>query len=400
MRTAYIVAIVLAVVVVVAIVTKAVVVHVLKKKGREEILKTCSIVDDNTIFVSVVSVGDAVAAGSTIHTLFKEARCPLRVHVGVCEIYNDDGSTAGNPQTAVDVYKDLCTNSTSPFCLTDNIRVLRVPLSEAHGTFAAREHIERYLYRSETYVATVACPVTMSKNWDDYCIEALAKLDGRRVVLTTLLGPPSSDSHVPCAVAQPGTYIGVTGTTPVLLNEQAVDVPTFGAFRIKHVPTYRDGSDENTVHLLPSIAWSSSFSFSHGTRIDEVPFPRNGSWSVDPFEDVIMTCRLLQAKWGLYCPTGCVGQRGSDTNVTSLYYHQGSDMCGVPRFHADLARTTNITPDIIKSLGITRGRVSARARLGLSRAPNEHELRGKIGSTTEYLSLLARIDLTAHKEST
>lgn len=393
MKTAYIVAIVLTAAIIIAVVVKAVVVHVLRKKGREEVLKTCSIADGNTIFVSLVAVKDATGAGATLHSLFKEARCPLRVHVGLCEIYNDDGDHA-DQISAVDVYKDLCSNSTSPFCLTDNIRVLRVPASEAHGAFAAREHIERYLYRSETYVATFACPAAVSKHWDEYCVETFTKLECQTAVLTTQLGPQESGNAWACSVSQPGSYIGVTGTGPVVVNDQHINVPRFGGFRMKHVPTYRDGSDRQAVHTLPSIAWSSSFSFSLGIRIDDVPFPRNGTWPADPLEDVIMTCRLLAAKWKLFCPTGCVGQ----TQAGGL-----PDTAGGPlplQLHPDLARAACITPEGMKALGVVNGRVSARARLGLSRAPDEHELRGKIGSTTEYLSLLARIDLNPRKLET
>ena len=211
-------------------------------------------------------------------------------------------------------------------------------------------------------------------------------------MLTTQLGPPGS----PCVVTQPGTYIGVVDTAAVLVHGRALTVPTFGGFRIKHVPSYRAGADDQTVHVLPSMAWCSSFSFSLGTRIDSVPFPRNGTWAVDALEDVIMTCRLLQAGWALHCLTGCVGQRQRIAGKTADGLSSPSP--SPPDLRDDFARASCITPDTMKSLGIVQGRVSARARLGLSKAPDEHELRGKIGSTTEYLSLLARIDLTSKTE--
>ena len=141
--------------------------------------------------------------------------------------------------------------------------------------------------------------------------------------------------------------------------------------------------------LLPSIAWSAGFSFSNGDRVDAVPFPRLSSWDLDAFQDVIVTSKLLAAKWELYCFTACIGFRigpvvGNDMNV-------GIDAVPfIPQYLTDA-----LTPSILTAMGVAKGGVSARARLGLSASPSPEELRGKVGSTTAYLSLLARIDLTA-----
>ena len=387
MKTTYIVGIVVACVLIAAVSIHALVMHVMRKKKRTEILEHCTTVAKDTVFVSLVSYNDAYGAGQTLHSLFKEAQCPLRVYVGLCELYDDDVDAIR--VTATDVYKNLTQHSSAPFCLTDNIRVLRVPIREAHGLFAAREHIERYLYRSERFVMTLDCPAVVSSCWDTYCIKALTTLKRPYAILTTQLQAQlktQTDIAAESALKSPGTYIAVSGTQIALVRRRPFVLPVFNAFQIK---THTFASIDDHAILLPSIAWSASFSFSNGSRVDAVPFPRLSSWDLDAFQDVIVTSKLLAAKWELYCFTACIGYRIGP--IIGTYLNVGIDAVPfIPQYLTDA-----FTPSIVSAMGVTKGGVSARARLGLSASPSPTELRGKVGSTTAYLSLLARIDLTA-----
>lgn len=408
MRKSTLIVVIVLVVALVLLVTGNVVVrHVRTKREKRRIMDVCgdNANNNNSIFVTLVSYRDAVGAARTIDSLFSMAHCPLRVYVGLCEFHDDLHSV-------VAMYKDVCASNGSAFALADHIRVLRVPYGESKGAFTAREHVERYLYRSEAYVLSLDSPARLAKGWDKYLIDTLAAAAlggaGKRVVLSTQPEALSSNPNAPApSLDQPGTFLATMAATPV---------PRFAGYKLKKVPLDA---------VVPAVAWSAALAFSTGARIAEVPYPKDVTCCED-VEDFFMTLALRQQGYRLFHPAAQVAMaarrsalppRGDGSPGFGLNAEAGMMEADT---HADadlpannsagerleqelqcrfrLMRAASAWPVFratVQSMGVTAdmAQVTARGRMGLTQSPATEELEAKLGSTGEYLSLLSRIDL-------
>ncbi len=356
--------------------------HFRGKREKKRIMEACGGAADaaNSIFVTLVSYQDPVGAARTMDSLFTNAHCPLRVYVGLCEFYDDDATTT----TASAAYKDVCTQNASAFTLTDHIRVLRVPSHESKGAFTAREHIERYLFRSEAYVLSLGCPARVAKGWDKYLIDTLAGAalaeggdPGSRVVLSSRPEALPRNPNAPGpSLEQPGTFLAATSATPV---------PQFAGFKLRKV---------SLDAVVPAIAWSAALSFSTGKRVTDVPYPRDVVFCEDA-QDFVMTLALKQHGYRLFHPAAQVALCAWGSAQPEL---QALDLEQDQQCRQRLLRAASTLPvyrATVKAMGVAAdmAQVTARGRMGLTPTPGSEELEAKLGSTGEYLSLLSRIDL-------
>jgi hypothetical protein len=343
-----------------------------KKKERRRIQTACAASESaQTTFVVLVSLDNPKGAAATIQSLFERAHCPLRVYVGLVEIYGPHSQT-----TTLEEYEAGVRFSKAPFCLKDHVRVLKIPLSEHRGVVSAYEHAERYLYKNETFVVTMQPHTDLVPQWELLCISALSqqeKLNRTRhqpMVLTTVLATEPGSGAQPDPKV-PGTYCAFTPRGKLVAYPLKKLLPA--------VPT------------LPAVAWSSSFSFTTGVRVAAVPYnavPDGKPTGLDmAAHDMYMTLKLQNYKWQLLHPAFTVGvvRKGLPANAqgSSVWYQQLLKAAG------------GTGSGWFKVVDGLLPRVSARAQLGLSPTPSTDEVNAKLGSMGELYSMLSRLELHA-----
>ena len=370
-----------------------------RDRNKRRALAACEGKAD-TIFVMLVSYKDAGSAAQTLFSLFSKAVCPLRVYVGLYEFFDDEGEPSRvlrTPATsAVAVFDAMVKKSAAvAFSMQDHVRVLRAPASEFKNAAVAREQVQRFLYRNETFtlcLGRMGC-VLLSETWDTYLVSAhgagalKAKdraglsvgMGASSAVLTTVL----ENSGVEPSIARAGTFVGMGdfyGPFPKLL-----------AYRVKH------GVSTNVP--VPALAWSASFSFTRGA----LPYPghRDTSLSIDT-EDMIMTARLLERGSSMWHATKEIA---CNSVTAASGYNGGHGLWQLPVApqvspspRLSLTSRTPFLDRLLGTLGVDvfTQSVTVRARLGLLPSPNRQaEIHAKIGSAGDLLSLLSRLETKA-----
>ena len=118
-----------------------------RNKEKDRISEACASIKNETVFIMMVSHNDPFGTAETITDLFEKAFCPLRLYVGVFELF-----VPGGTANVVEEYELQTKFSKSPFCFKDHVRVIRIPVHESKGVLAAYEQIERHLYRGEKFM--------------------------------------------------------------------------------------------------------------------------------------------------------------------------------------------------------------------------------------------------------
>lgn len=336
-----------------------------RRREKNRISTACAAAATDTIFAIMISCRNAYATAKTLVSIFERAHCPLRVYVGVFELYDPTAS-----MSVIEEYELQCKFSAFPFCLKDHVRIIRMPSQENPGILAAHEQVDRHLFRGEKYVASIQPGSELAPAWDAYCIDCVT-LAGKRhstdkIVLTSL------HSGEQAATTLPGSYCG--------LHDDGALLP----YRIKHV---------KAAQFVAAMAWSSVFSFSSSRRLKDVPYERFPDADPDGLDavlhDMYMTILFIRGGWRILHPTGAVvaGAASQTSGRGSQKWRE--DMQTVNRKRA--------TPAAFQHLGITISgaaiHLSARSRLGLTVNAADDEIIAKLGSMGEYLSILSRLEL-------
>jgi hypothetical protein len=346
-----------------------------KRKEKRRVQTACASSDAaQTTFVALVSLANPRGAAATLLSIFERAHCPLRIYVGVIEIYGPaDGASV------LEEYESGVRFSRAPFCLKDHVRVIKIPLSEHRGIVSAYEQAERYLYKDEAFVCTMQPHTELAPQWEQHCIRALkqqAALNGSTVVvdntvLSTVLA--AAGSGQPAATA-PGTYCG------------------FGARG--RLAAYRMRKLLDAVPTVPAVAWSSSFSFAPGRRVGAVPYdvlPDAEPAGLDASgHDMYMSLKLATRGWVVVHPAFSVG----------VVHRQAAKAVGSATWYSALLRAAGSTAAAEEPFyrpGVVP-RITARAQLGLSPHPNPDEINVKLGSMGELYSMLSRIELRQQQQ--
>ena len=406
------------------------------RTARQNILSACRESNDTT-FVMLVADGTipAGAVALTLHAIFGAAACPLHVFVGLYQVVQDETDANGGvdamdaasgtirPDDAIlALYKELAATNDFPFQLVSaHVRVLRIPAAQYKGGFAAREQLLRYLYRGETNVMCLACPAVLTPRWDVKLNTALAQLEARHIrgaVLTTkpALAPrpvlASGLGALQAALANASTkptYVAVEGRGSPLLCTSA---SSFAAPRARAY-AWKGTSTAPT----PALMWSHAFSFSraHGRRaVLPLPLPRGVSGNEDVM-DWVVSFLLFTERRPLLHPHFPVAfalnfanvNVNADTNVktaapeTDVMLSDPQQIAAMARARArallleHFHRRVDDARAFYSAVGVntTSGWPSARSRLGLTLGAENEEIAAKIGSLSDYMSLLARVDL-------
>jgi hypothetical protein len=335
------------------------------------------------IFVMLVAKGtlQTKLALDTLLRVFSSALCPLRVYVGIAE-YSD---AARVPKNLAERFVAGSKHAAVPFELGDHVRIVRAPEHEFPGLLTAREQLQRYLYHAEKYVLVLTPGVHLVHNWDSVLVQALGAHGARTVVTCHPAEGPAPDVASPPAM---GTFIAVASPRP-----------EFASYAMKQPPA--QGQLPDTV---PALGWSGHLSFSEG------PLPLvgavrgvlhagdgdgDGDADNDADGDVLLTARLLQLQWTLMHPTTRVATRAFASCRRS---GAGSKSAAPP-----LA----LAPAVLEYLGVhatgpQTQQVTNRGRLGLVPAhlTTAAEVAVKVGSTSDVLSMLCRLDAKATAHNT
>ncbi len=392
------------------------------------------------MFVMVVARGEAESALAVraLVTAFERATCPLRVYAGVAEYVGGNsagvsdadaaaGSVAGPAVSQIPItiqpfvrrFDTAAKAAAVPFAVADHVRVLRAPLGEFQGYGAAREQVQRFLYRAEPYVVCLGVHVLLDKHWDTILQAAIHSVGPRSVVSAQPARLPSntfamfqkaasgtSGGSAGAAVANTaatmGTFLTVARCGGSTLLGTADTNPTgiqLAAYAM-HVPAGKDA-----LAILPStvraLAWTPELSISRG------PLPLAGAGELVPSavgaaerstvtEAVTTTARLIDLQWTMYHFTGRVASATAPAAVTSAAKAPTKLLPNVGLGGTSAAVTIPISAAAARYLGVNLGAgvVENRARLGLVPGPNaKEEVAVKVGSVGDVLSTLSRLEL-------
>ena len=342
-----------------------------RARNKRRALTACE-TKQETIFVMLVAYKDAGSAAQTLFSLFSKSDCPLRVYVGLYEFFDEV-----NPISVMAVFDSMVKLSAAvAFSMQDHIRILRAPAAEFRNAAIAREQLQRFLYRGETFtlcLGRLGC-VKLSETWDTHLVTIHGTVknkngSGAGVVITTVLETGKREP----SILNNGTFVGMgdfCGAFPKLL-----------AYRVKH------GVLTNVP--IPALAWSASFSFTRGV----LPYPSSKGidFSVDA-EDIIMTFRILEQGATIWHPTKEIA-----CNIAACPTQPGALLPAASSTETPLSRVP-FADRLFATLGVDvfRRSVTARGRLGLLPSPNkQNEIDAKIGTAGDLLSLLSRLEVNA-----
>ena len=113
-----------------------------------------------TIFVSIASYRDKVC-GSTVESLYKNAKYPLNVFVGICQQNSPDDQD--------------CLAGIDPAIPLQNIRIMRIPHTEAQGPCKAR-YLCSTLYKDEDFYMQIDSHTRFVSEWDVKAIGMIERI--------------------------------------------------------------------------------------------------------------------------------------------------------------------------------------------------------------------------------
>ena len=370
-----------------------------RKKAIEQAMDGATPPSD-TIYVSIINdVEDTDAGAGTVLSLFKDAEAPLRVHVNVYDVVDTEAGRIATPSPFLLAVRARAKAAGFPIAKVEpNLRVLQVPGTLYRGRLPAREQLERYTFKDETYMMTIEPGATMVRKWDAALVNAYAAAsagpdgpDGPNrpgptpssyssPILTTKLEVSADDAPTP-SPDSPGTFVGFSAQAkfPALVAYKLREPQAADKGSSKGPPPFtQNPNPTKTSPPIPALAWCSSLTFTTGRRHKAFTIPP----IPDAEEDSVMWTVLVRNGWTRWVhPARTVAVVKAEIRAGST---AGVDTLMVPEAAA------------LKVLGLHEGSLqpSTRARVGLSASPTLPEIVAKLGSMDEYASLLSRVELT------
>lgn len=274
-----------------------------KKKKKEEIEQYVNEKEDpehsgnyDTIFVSIPSYRDPECV-RTIEDLFRKARYPHRIYVGVCQ---QNLSVDGD-----------CMDSIVARKFQNNIRVLRLDAKEAKGPIWARHVLISRLFAGEKYLLSIDSHMLFMNNWDTVLINQLASCPSEKAILTCY--PPEFDIQDRKRIPKDDPVFLV-----FLKWYEKYQLPLQERRRFKHKPAYPQ----------PCLFWAAGFNFSKALSILEVPYDPDLRYAFTG-EEITMAMRLWTSGWDFFAPS-----------VTAIYHYTSRDYRPTfwENFHRNKAR--------------------------------------------------------------
>ena len=217
----------------------------------------------------------------TVDSLFTRAANPLKVHIAVVEQHSPDVRSCYPPHLDQCQLKDNC--------LSDNLRIRRVPTKDSRGHAFGR-YAARLMYHGEEFVLIARSNQVFAPRWDALLLaehEALRASVAKPIITqrpvlrksaeeanSTLTG--SGPATVLCSAAFAANE-AIPSLSPVIV-EPAPAVPT----------------------LMP---WASTeLMFANASLLRDVPNDPHLAY-VEHGDDVLFSARLWTHGWDMYAPT-------------------------------------------------------------------------------------------------
>lgn len=214
-----------------------------------------NISDEDNIFISVASYRDA-ECGETLYDIFHKAAMPHRIFIGVCQ------QNAANDIDCLENYKRLVgLNNEEDF--SANIRVLRLPFTEARGPTYARSLIERQLFGGEKYYLITDSHMLFTYDWDISLLKMYEQCKTASTHKTPILTmypdnfqPLHRQSQTLDHAKAPGSYLRIKK-----INKLA-KLPELEGPLLKYVADTP----------IRGMFWAACFAFTEASIISKVPY--------------------------------------------------------------------------------------------------------------------------------
>lgn len=214
-----------------------------------------------SIYVSIASYRDRLCS-ATLQSMFRHARHPHRVFVGVCLQNNATDDSCHHPHP--------------------NIRYLHVPASRAKGPAYAR-YLCSTMYRGEDFFFQIDSHCLFVQDWDEKLIRMILSTKNPRAILSHY--PKRYEDYEP----NPDPSSNVTIIKRAFLNKNGI-ITFHGAEHASPPPT-------------PDRAYfiAAGFLFVSGAFLKEVPFDPNLD-HLFAGEEILLTIRAYTNGWDVYTP--------------------------------------------------------------------------------------------------
>jgi SAM-dependent methyltransferase len=179
---------------------------------------------EDTIFVQIASYRDPELQ-HTLQDLFKKAKRPENIFVGICHQYD---MKEGTDSHLFEV----------PFPRPEQLRIDEVDYRDAKGLFFARSKTQ-FLWRGEKWTVQFDSHMRFESGWDEIAITMLKKLQGKGYAKPIITSSPASYDPDTNKTWEPyltflriGNFVKSEGIIRVMtvMNVQMPEGPTFTAF--------------------------------------------------------------------------------------------------------------------------------------------------------------------------
>lgn len=269
--------------------------------GMPDLTKPRGIDDFDSIFISIASFRDAEAP-RTIVSALKQAKNPYRIYFGICQQNKDDDTDA--------VKNELVQANIDPDIIKNNIRIMRIPDTEAKGPTWAR-YLCSLLYRNEKYYMQIDSHIMFGLHWDSSCAEMIQRIKRDGLSQKPILSyyPKHYDGGKEVNDVDP--HNGPRICKAFLNDRSMISYPGAEVMKIAKRPT------------LSAFVAAGTF-FCEGYFVYEVPYdPELPNLFVG--EEILFSARMWTSGWDIFNING---------NVTYHYYTREKE----PKFWDDNKR--------------------------------------------------------------
>jgi hypothetical protein len=205
---------------------------------------------EDTIFVQIASYRDPELQ-HTLQDLFKKAKRPENVFVGICHQYDMKGNDDNHLFTV-------------PFPRTNQIRIDEIDYRESGGCCFARNRVQK-LWKNEKWTLMIDSHSRFEENWDEILVRDIKKINqGSKVLFTGYphhYNPKDNITNFPESVY----LLGVKLNSSILYQSNTVNF-------IKIKQPMRTVYPYQGFVFLDSFFMNESLFIEDSKRFDELPF--------------------------------------------------------------------------------------------------------------------------------
>jgi len=228
-------------------------------------------INKNSIFVSIASYRDDVCP-DTLSSLYEMANKPENIFVGICQ---------QNKEASDD--KDCLSDN---FKYKDNVRIKRIPHTEAKGPTYAR-YICSTLYKNEEYYLQIDSHSKFVKDWDIKCISMINEIKENKLSQKPVL------SHYPKEITEHKNHKENDTFLPRICK------PFFNTRDMISFMGSEVLDTKGTYYITPFIAGGMMFCESYFLK--ELPYDPNLPY-IFVGEEILHSIRYYTNGWDIFTP--------------------------------------------------------------------------------------------------